>query len=227
MISEILDRIAVLALPLLIAITLHEAAHGFVAWRCGDPTAYRLGRISLNPIRHIDLFGTIILPLILLFSSGGKFFFGYAKPVPVNPRQLRHPRRDMVLVAAAGPAANFLIAFSAALLLHPTVLVEGAAQDFIAQNLLYCITFNVMLGVFNLLPLPPLDGGRVAVGLLPTRLGAALARLEKHGMLILVLMLLVLPMIGEQINADLNVLGWILNPAFAYATSAVYTLAGW
>jgi Zn-dependent protease len=227
LISEVLQNLAVLALPVLIAITLHEAAHGFVAWRCGDNTAYNQGRISLNPLRHIDPFGTVVLPLLIFFSSGGRFFFGYAKPVPVNPRQLRHPRRDMVLVAAAGPAANFLIAVAAALLLHPAAMLQGGPRDFVMQNLLFCIAFNVMLGIFNLLPIPPLDGGRVAVGLLPRPLAKALAKLEGRGMLILILLILVLPWVGQSIGIDLNILGWILGPASDYVTKFILMLTGW
>jgi Zn-dependent protease len=227
MFGDVLNLLPVLALPMLVAITLHEAAHGFVAWRCGDPTAYMVGRVSLNPLRHIDPVGTVVLPLLLFFSSGGKFLFGYAKPVPVNVRLLRKPRRDMVIVAAAGPIANFVIAIVSALLLHAVVPLPVSAREFAAQNLMYSVSFNVMLGLFNLLPLPPLDGGRVAVGLLPRPLGMALARVESKGMLILIAVALVLPALGRSVGLDLNILGWILNPASYYVTHGILSLAGW
>ena len=163
--NETLHTISVMALPIIIAIVFHEVAHGFVAWRLGDDTAHRLGRITLNPLRHIDLFGTIVLPLLLALSVG--FPFGYAKPVPVNPGRLLRPRRDMVLVAAAGPATNLVLAIAASVALHGVNLLPPAAAQWLMQNLLNAILVNLVLAIFNMLPLPPLDGGRVAVGLLP------------------------------------------------------------
>jgi len=196
--------------PVLLAITLHEAAHGFVAHRCGDDTAWRLGRVSFNPFKHIDLFGTILLPAMLLFLRA-PFLFGYAKPVPVNFDALRHPRRDMVWVAAAGPATNLLLAISAALLVHAVGFLPDGAREWVLQNLENAIVINVILAVFNMIPLPPLDGGRVAVGLLPDMLAVPLARLERHGMLIIIGLLFILPLLGAQLGMNLNILGWLLG----------------
>jgi Zn-dependent protease len=197
-------------LPVLLAITLHEAIHGFVAHRCGDDTAWRLGRVSFNPLKHIDPFGTILLPALLLFLHA-PFLFGYAKPVPVRFDALRHPRRDMVLVAGAGPGMNMLLAISAALLVHVVGLLPAGAHEWVLRNLENAIVINVVLAVFNMIPLPPLDGGRVAVGLLPGVLAAPLARLERYGMLIIIGLLFIVPMLGVQLGMDLNIVGWLLG----------------
>ena len=197
-------------LPVLLAITLHEAIHGFVAHRCGDDTAWRLGRVSFNPLKHVDPVGTVLLPAMLLFLHS-PFLFGYAKPVPVNFRALRHPRRDMVLVAGAGPGMNIVLAIAAGLLVHLVGLVPPGGQDWVLQNLENAIVINVVLAVFNMIPLPPLDGGRVAVGLLPSTLAAPLARLEPYGMPIIIGLLFVLPMVGAQLGRDLNIVGWLLG----------------
>ena len=202
-------------LPIVFAITLHEAAHGYVAWKLGDDTAHRMGRVTFNPIKHVDPVGTIILPGLLLLMSA-PFLFGYAKPVPVNFRALGKPRRDMVLVALAGPGTNIAMALGAALLFHLAVLVPSVTGEWLQQNLLNALLINVVLAVFNMLPLPPLDGGRVAVGLLPPVLARPLARLERYGILILIGALFVLPMIGDRLGQDLNIFRWLVSgPVYA------------
>jgi Zn-dependent protease len=195
--------ISVWLLPVLIAITFHEAAHGYVARYLGDETASRLGRVSLNPLRHIDPLGTIVLPGLLLLA-GSPFLFGYAKPVPVNFRALRSPRIGMVLVAVAGPAMNIALAIAAALSFHLAVYLPGTMAQWVALNLKNALIINVILAVFNLFPLPPLDGGRIAVGLLPNVLARQLARLEPYGMIILIGLLILLPLLGSQLGLDLN-----------------------
>jgi Zn-dependent protease len=197
--------------PVVIAVTFHEAAHGFVAYRLGDDTAWQAGRVTFNPIKHIDLLGTIILPALLLLSSSGRFMFGYAKPVPVNFRRLNHPRQDMVWVAIAGPATNVLLAIVSSLLLYGVGLIPASSANWVATNLWNSIQFNALICVFNMLPLPPLDGGRVAVGLLPDALAVPLARLERYGMIILLLLLFLLPYIGDQIGHNLNIIGWLIS----------------
>jgi Zn-dependent protease len=212
-------------LPILIAITLHEAAHGFVAHRLGDDTAYRRGRVTFNPLKHIDLFGTILMPAILLLVRS-PVLFGYAKPVPVNFHALRHPRRDMVLVALAGPGINIALAIAAALLFHLVAYLPSEAAPWVAQNLRNALLINVVLAVFNLLPLPPLDGGRVAVGLLPNFLALPLARLEPYGMIILIAALLVLPMLGAQMGVDLNILPHLITGPVETIIRAIVWLTG-
>jgi Zn-dependent protease len=196
--------------PIVLAVTLHEAAHGFVAHHFGDDTAWRAGRVSFNPLRHIDPVGTILLPGLLLLS-GSRFLFGYAKPVPVNFRRLNQPRQDMVWVAIAGPGTNVLLAIVSSLVAYGLGLVPPVAALWLEHNLANSIVINVVLCVFNMLPLPPLDGGRVAVGLLPDALAVPLARLERYGILILLLFLFVLPYVGEKTGLNLNILGWLIG----------------
>ncbi|MBV8133639.1 MAG: site-2 protease family protein [Alphaproteobacteria bacterium] len=206
-----LQEASALVVPVIVAVTFHEAAHGFVAYRLGDDTAWQAGRVTFNPLKHIDLFGTIILPALLLLSSSGRFMFGYAKPVPVNFRRLNHPRQDMVWVAAAGPATNVLLAMASSLLLYGVGLMPASSAEWVTTNLWNSVQFNALICVFNMLPLPPLDGGRVAVGLLPDALALPLARLERYGMLILLLFLFVLPYIGAQTGYNLNILAWLIG----------------
>ena len=212
-------------LPVVFAVTFHEAAHGFVAYRFGDDTAWRAGRVTFNPLRHIDSFGTIILPAMLILLRS-PFLFGYARPVPVNFRRLNRPRQDMLWVALAGPVTNVLLAILSALLVYVLVLLPSGAAGWLEANLANSILINVVLCVFNMLPLPPLDGGRVAVGLLPDALALPLARLERYGILILLLFLFLLPYLGQQTGLNLNVLAWIIGVPAEALYNFVLTITG-
>jgi Zn-dependent protease len=203
-------EISIWLLPILVAVTFHEAAHGFVARLLGDNTAWRLGRVSFNPFKHIDPFGTIVLPALLLLARS-PFLFGYAKPVPVNFRALRHPRRDMILVAAAGPAMNLLLATLAAAAFHLLAYSPALVARFVAENLRNALVLNVILAVFNLLPIPPLDGGRILVGVLPSVLGRQLSRIEPYGLLLLIGLIIVLPLLGDQFGVNLDFISEIIT----------------
>ena len=187
-----------------LAITLHEAAHGYAALAMGDDTAKKMGRLSLNPLVHIDRFGTIILPGLLAITQlltlhRIAFMFGWAKPVPVAAWRFRNPRRGMMIVAAAGPAMNFLLAWIGGLALHAVPLLGDAAGDRLTQFLFYFLLSNLVLGLFNLLPIPPLDGGRIVVGLLPTGAAQAWAKLERAGIVIVLLVVFLLPQAMAEI----------------------------
>ena len=217
--------LSVWVLPLIIAITFHEAAHGFVAHALGDNTAYDRGRVSFNPLKHIDPFGTLMLPAMLLLAHS-PFLFGYAKPVPVNFRALRNPRIDMVWVALAGPATNIALALAAAAAFHVLDYVPANTAQWVADNLKNALLINVVLAVFNMLPIPPLDGGRVAVGLLPRVLGAPLARLEPFGMLILIGILILLPLAGSQFGLNLDIISTILRTMTGYVIQLLLVVTG-
>jgi Zn-dependent protease len=214
--QDIVLYIAINAIPLVFAITLHEAAHGYVAKLFGDRTAWMLGRVSLNPAKHVDPIGTVVVPLVMLVLSSGGFMFGWAKPVPVNFENLRRPKQDMLWVAAAGPGANLLM-LGAWLLVAKALLLAGGsgmAWEFWIRVADAGIIWNISLAILNLFPLLPLDGGRILVSLLPNRLAYAYARLEPYGMFIL-LFLVATP-----------ILGWILGPIMAGARHAAYSLLG-
>jgi Zn-dependent protease len=219
-----LQGLTVWILPVLFAITLHEAAHGYAALAFGDDTAKRAGRLSVNPLRHVDPFGTIILPAIAYF--GGGFLFGYAKPVPVNFRALSRPRLGMICVAFAGPLTNIVLAILSILAAHLVVDLPTVARNWAILNIRNSFQLNLTLAVFNLLPIPPLDGGRIVVGLLPPRLSREFAKIEGFGMLLLLALLIFIPMLGERLHMDFNLLGPVIGYPVNWLGSNLVNLFG-
>ena len=213
--NELVQTISTHAIPVLLAITLHEAAHGYTARQLGDDTAWHMGRVTLNPFPHIDLVGTVIMPLMLFFATSGQFLFGYAKPVPVDFSRLRHPKRDMVWVALAGPAVNLLQAFAWAVLIY-LLSGMGSEERFFIELAQAGVLVNLVMFAFNLFPLPPLDGGRIVVGLLPMRLAIGFSHIERYGFFIvmgLVLMGVINTLWMRPIMmATTKGIQWVLQP---------------
>lgn len=229
---SVLTMLALAAIPVILAITLHEAAHGYAAWALGDDTAKLEGRLSLNPLRHVDRFGTLILPGLLILGQVltlGRvvFLFGWAKPVPVSAWRFKYPRQGMALVAAAGPAMNFVLAWLAALALHGTSEMSGRIGAMADDALTLFMLANLVLGLFNLLPIPPLDGGRIMVGILPERLAMQWARLERAGIVIVLLAVFLVPRALASMGITWDPVGRLLGDVLPWATMVVYRAAGW
>ncbi len=229
--SRVLLDILLIAVPAILAITLHEAAHGYAALALGDDTARAAGRLSLNPLRHIDRFGTIILPAILVLgqlAAFGRilFLFGWAKPVPVAAWKFRDPRRGMAFVAAAGPVMNFFLAWLGALGLYLPAVLPDPAAGALDLLLTYFILFNLALGLFNLLPIPPLDGGRIVVGVLPAPIALRYARIERLGILIVLVIFFLVPALAQEMGFTFDPVRAFLGNVLPVLTNLVFFLAG-
>ena len=212
-------------IPVLISVTMHEAAHGYTANLLGDDTAKKLGRVTLNPFKHIDRFGTVILPLLLIIMKS-PFIFGWAKPVPVNFHRLKNPLQDMVIVAIAGPISNIILAIVAASILSTMYNFGLSYNPWFTNTLANFIFINIILAVFNMIPIPPLDGGRVAVGLLPKYFSHQLAKLERYGLFIIIGALFILPLIGKQIGIPLEPIHWFIQSVSSFLLTIISTLTG-
>lgn len=223
--DQIIYQASIWVLPVLLAVTFHEAAHAWMAWRCGDDTAQSLGRVSFDPFRHVDPFGTVLLPAVLLVTQS-PFLFGWAKPVPVNVAALRNPRRDSALVSVAGPAANLILAFLSALLMHLLPLLPDYMSEWAQINLYHSMILNILLAVFNMLPIPPLDGGRIAVEMLPRPLGEKLAEVEPYGMFVLITLLFVLPVAADRMGAKFLFAELFIGAPVKFLIDVVTTLTG-
>jgi Zn-dependent protease len=212
-------------LPVLIAITFHEAAHAYAAWKLGDDTAYRQGRVTFNPLKHVDPFGTILVPALLLLTAS-PFLFGWARPVPVAFHRLSHPRRDMALVAIAGPLTNVALAVISALLFHILSWLPTSTAAWLGKTLYQSILLNLLLAIFNMLPIPPLDGSRIALSVMPGALARPYAQLERFGLLIVLGLVFVLPMIGRELGVDLNPFRWLVGSPLARILPTFEWIAG-
>lgn len=212
-------------IPVLLAVTLHEAAHGWAAWKLGDDTAYQMGRVTFNPLAHIDRMGTVIIPGLLIFL-GSPFLFGWAKPVPVIFGRLGWPRRDMILVAAAGPGINLVLALISAALIHATFLLPESVAEWTRLNLINSLRINVLLAIFNMLPLPPLDGGRVLTGLLPLQLARPFARIERYGLFILLGLIFIVPYLGRTLGVRLEPFAWLVGVPANFVMGLILNVVG-
>ena len=224
--EQIINVISTWIIPVLISVTMHEAAHGYTANLLGDNTAKKLGRVTLNPFKHIDRFGTVILPLLLVLMKS-PFIFGWAKPVPVMFHRLKNPLRDMVIVAIAGPLTNIALAIISASILSMMQnfsLLEDSA--WLVRTLINFIFINIILAVFNMIPIPPLDGGRVAVGLLPKYISYQLAKLERYGLFIIIGALFILPLLGNEIGVPLEPIHWFIQYVSNFLLTIISFLTG-
>ena len=223
--QQFINVISTWIVPVLISVTMHEAAHGYAANLLGDDTAKKLGRVTLNPFKHIDRFGTVILPLLLILMKS-PFIFGWAKPVPVMFHRLKNPLRDMVIVAIAGPLTNIALAIISASILSLMQNLSLLDNLWLVRTLINFIFINIILAVFNMIPVPPLDGGRVAVGLLPKYFSYQLAKLERYGLFIIIGGLFLLPLLGKQIGIPLEPIHWFIQYVSNFLLTIISFLTG-
>ena len=223
--QQFINTISTWIVPVLISVTMHEAAHGYTANLLGDNTAKKLGRVTLNPFKHIDKFGTVILPLLLVLMKS-PFIFGWAKPVPVMFHRLKNPLRDMVIVAIAGPLTNIALAIISASILSLMQNLSLLDNLWLVRTLINFIFINIILAVFNMIPVPPLDGGRVAVGLLPKYFSYQLAKLERYGLFIIIGGLFLLPLIGKEIGIPLEPIHWFIQYTSNFLLTIISFLTG-